>query len=313
MKPLWVRGACLLAAVAVCACAAVVAVDDKTTTAADEKAIEQTIEKLAAALNARDAKAAAALFTPTAEFVDGDGNTFHGREAIEAEFAALFEANPHGQVKFATEAVRHLNPGVYVEEGVVTVASAKNPNMPGKQIGYFMLHTQQKDGTWLLASVRSHGEDDDTPEEALQELAWLIGDWVDESSDSIVKTHVYWSDNKNFILSDFVIQVAGKPVLQGTHRIGWDAMTKQFKSWVFDSQGGHAEGYWTQTEEAWVVKLSGVNSDGEAVSLTNSYRPVGPDSYAFTSTDRFSGSELQPDFSVLVVRKAPEPIKQTKK
>lgn len=309
MSPLWLRYTCTLAAIL--ACAGVAATDDDGPSATDEKAIQSSVEKLTAAFNARDAKAAAALFTPTGEFVDGDGNTFHGREAIEAELAAVFKANPKGHVAIATEAVRFLSPGLFMEEGTVTLT--REANGPGKKVGYLMLHARQKDGTWLLASVRSRADDKTTPHEELQELAWLIGDWVDESSESVVKTSVRWSEDKNFILSEFVVQVAGKPALKGTHRIGWDGMAKRFKSWVFDSRGGHAEGTWTQLDDRWVVKLTGVSATGEAASMTNVYQTAGPDAYTFTVMDRVLGDDILPDVSVRVVRKPPVPAKATAK
>jgi uncharacterized protein (TIGR02246 family) len=304
MAPLWLRLSCILGALM--ACTALAAPDDPVTVA-DEKAIRTTVDKLVAALNARNVKDAAALFTPTGEFVDGDGNTFHGREAIQAEFEALFKANAHTKVVLEMDSVRFLSTGVFIEEGTVTLN--RNPNIPGKKIGYLIVHAQQKDGSWLLASVRSKGEDEATPQEELQDLGWMIGEWVDESADSVVKTKVRWSDDKNFILSDFTVQVAGKPAVTGSHRIGYDPRTGSFKSWVFDSAGGHAEGFWTLTNDRWVVKFTGVRPSGEAGSMTAIYQPLGPDSYLYTVTDRVMGDEVQPDVSVKVVRKPPEPAK----
>lgn len=313
MKPgtvRWLGCVCLL--VVVIAGAAFAAFDDPAPRDGDEKAIRANSEKLAAALNARDAKAAAALFTSTGEFVDGDGNTFHGREAIEAEFDALFKANAHGKVGLQTDEVRLISAGVYVEEGTVTLSSATNPEMPGKKVGYLIIHAKQQDGGWRLASVRSKGEEEATPQEQLQDLAWMIGDWVDESSESVVKSHVRWSEDKNFIVSEFEVQVAGKPALKGTQRIGWDPLTRRFKSWVFDSRGGHVEGLWTQTDEGWVVKSHGVSADGEASSMTSIYRPDNADAFILTVFDRVVGDETMPAVSVRVVRKPPVPGKASK-
>lgn len=305
MAPTWLRLTCILAALV--ACSAFAVQDLPKSTEEDEKGIRETVNKFVAAMNARNAKEAAALFTPAGEFVDGDGNTFHGRDAIEAEFTELFKANPKAQLKLQMDSLRYVSAGVFIEEGTVTVASS--PNMPGKGIDYLMVHAKQPDGKWLLASVRSKGEEDETPQEALQDLAWMIGEWVDESSDSVVKTKVRWSDDKNFILSDFTVQVGGKPAVTGSHRIGYDPTTKSFKSWVFDSTGGHAEGTWTQLDDRWVVKLHGVQSDGERGSMTCIYQPLGPDAYVFMVSDRIQGDDDVPDVTVKVVRKPPEPTK----
>ena len=47
-----------------------------------------------------------------------------------------------------------------------------------------------------------------------------------------------------------------------TQRIGWDPLTKQIKSWVFDSEGGYGDGLWTRKGNQWVIKSTGVLPDG---------------------------------------------------
>ena len=93
--------------------------------------------------------------------------------------------------------------------------------------------------------------------ERLKELEWLVGEWLDESSDSIVHATCRWSDDKNFLLRDFVIHVQGKPVMNVTQRIGWDPLTKQIKSWVFDSDGGYGDALWTRNGNQWIIKSTG--------------------------------------------------------
>ena len=68
-----------------------------------------------------------------------------------------------------------------------------------------------------------------------------------------------WTDNHRFILGQFTVQIAGKPAMTGTQRIGWDPLKKTIRSWVFDSEGGFAEGTWTLDGNKWVVKLTGVH------------------------------------------------------
>ena len=70
---------------------------------------------------------------------------------------------------------------------------------------------------------------------------------------------------------EFSIQAAGRKVMSGTQRIGWDGSLEKFKSWVFDTEGGFAEGIWTEIEDRWVVKATGVRPDGDACSATHTY------------------------------------------
>jgi uncharacterized protein (TIGR02246 family) len=280
-------------------------------TEADAKAIGKASESLAAALNGKDAKGAAAVFTPSGEFIDGDGNVFHGRAKIEAEFAALFEANPNGHVEIKPAELRSIAPGVVVEEGAATIGPKDKSS--AATVRYTAVHVKGPDGKWLIASLRSHGDEDITPHEHLQQLEWLIGDWIDESDESIVRTSTRWSDDKNFILSEFHIHIAGRRAMSGSTRIGWDASIGKFRSWVFDTEGGHATGLWTQVGDQWVVKVTAVGPGGEIGTMTNIYVPTGRDSIAITSVDRIFGDVAAPDVTVMIVRKPPEPKRQAAK
>ena len=52
-------------------------------------------------------------------------------------------------------------------------------------------------------------------------------------------------------------------------RIGWDPLTKQIKSWVFDSEGGYGDALWTRKGNQWVIKSTGVLPDGRTASATH--------------------------------------------
>ena len=57
--------------------------------------------------------------------------------------------------------------------------------------------------------------------------------------------------------------------MTGTQRIGWDPVTRNIRSWVFDSEGGFGEGVWTREGNKWIVKKTGVTGDGKIASATN--------------------------------------------
>ena len=59
-------------------------------------------------------------------------------------------------------------------------------------------------------------------------------------------TSYRWTDNHRFILGQFTVQIGGKPAMTGSQRIGWDPLKKTIRSWVFDSEGGFAEGLWSR-------------------------------------------------------------------
>ncbi len=279
------------------------------------KTVSQALGALAKAYNARDPKAIAALFTPKGEFIDADDNVFDSHEAIAGEFTALFEVNPgKNSIEIAAEEIREISPGILSVDCVATFSDKEgaDDDRESADVDFSALLVKQPDGSWLFASIRSEGEGNvRTPHARLARLAWLIGEWVDESDESTMHTTTRWSDDGNFLLTEFAIRVAGRKVMSGTQRIGWDGSLDKFKSWVFDSEGGHAEGIWTEIEDRWVVKATGVRPDGDACSATHTYEQTRPDTYLFSVTDRIIGDETAPDFTATVVRKPPEPEKST--
>jgi uncharacterized protein (TIGR02246 family) len=289
---------------------------DKPPPDKNTESVNQVLKSLSAAYNARDPKALAELFTPKGEFIDADENVFQGRDAITREFTALFEINPKNTAEVIADDIREVSPGVLSVDCVATFTAAEGKTTAGDKeavkVDFSALVVKQADGRWLLVSVRSGGERSmRTPHARLKQLEWLVGEWIDESAESTMHTNTRWSEDGNFLVTDFMIRAAGRKVMNGTQRIGWDGSLEKFRSWVFDSEGGHAEGIWTEIDDAWIVKSTGVRPDGDAGSATQTYELKGKDSYVFSVTDRIVGNEALPDFTAKVVRKPPEPQRAT--
>jgi uncharacterized protein (TIGR02246 family) len=266
----------------------------------------KVLASISAAYDARDPKAFVQQFTPNGEFIDADGNVFQGRDAISREFKALFEVNSRTSVEMAARAIREISPGILSVDAEATFSRDKGSALD--KVNFAALVVRQTDGSWLLASIRSDGERSSrTPHARLKRLEWLIGQWVDESDESTVHMDTRWSEDGNFIVTSFAIRATGHKVMSGTQRIGWDGSLEKFKSWIFDSEGGHGEGIWSETEGRWIVKSTGVRADGDVYSATHTYEAQGPDAYLFSVTDRTVGDESEPDFTSHVVRKPPEP------
>lgn len=277
---------------------------DKSHAADDEKAIRAGAAAYVKAYNAHDAKALAELFALRAEFVNEAGDVVRGREAIEKNFIAVFAGNPDAQLEIEVEAVHFMTPSIAIEHGAVRARpSAKEPFATSRYVAINV----KPEGKWLVGSVRDFPAEEGqlTNRERLQPLAWLVGDWVDESPDAVVVTSCKWVDNDNFLLQEFDVQVAGKVAMHGTSRIGWDPLTKQIKSWVFDNTGGHSEGLWTRVGDDWIVKSQGVTTNGQAASATNMYRFVDPETLLWSSHDRVVGGERGEDVGEIIMKKAP--------
>ena len=273
---------------------------------ADDKAIRQLAEEYAKAYNAHDAKALANLFTTEAQIVDEAGDAIQGRDAIEDVYTALFEEYPDAATKIEIKGIRFLGPTLAAEKGVAQVTF--EPGEPAEPNHYLVVHVKQ-DGRWMMASAHDVSPGvDDTPEEHLEQLAWLVGDWVDESPEAVIETTYRWDEGHKFLLSEFNAKVAGRDVMHGTQRIGWDPQARVIRSWVFDSDGGFTEGVYSRDGNQWIIKLAGVTSDGKASSATNVLTRLNKDRASWESRDRTVGGEPTPDTGLLMmVRKPPQP------
>ena len=172
-----------------------------------------------------------------------------------------------------------------------------------------MIYARQG-GRWLHARIRDEPEKDVPAKDRLQELEWMLGEWVNESDDEVVFTTCKWSDDGNFLLRDFDVKIEGRIALRGTQRIGWDPQRGQFRMWVFDDSGGFAEGLMARDGDRWVVKGSGVRSDGQSVSFTTAITVLDKDRLRWEVLDRTVGGKAVPGTDRFeVVRRPPDPGK----
>lgn len=274
-------------------------------TSAEEKEIHQLIDDVQKAYNAADAKALASLFTEDAELVNAAGDVTHGRIAIEEMFEAAFASSPGAKMEIEVESIRSIGPGLLVEDGTTIVTRA--PGQAPERSRYTVTHIKQ-DGKWRMASARDISVVAPSNVERLQQLEWLIGEWVDESPEAVVTSNYRWSEDGNFILNEFSAKIGGRPATSGTQRIGWDPLANQIRSWVFDSTGGYGEGLWTRDDDRWVIKQRNVTSDGLVGSATNVLTRIDKDRWGWQSHDRMVGGELTPEIEqVVVVRRPPKP------
>jgi uncharacterized protein (TIGR02246 family) len=268
--------------------------------------IAESIRSFAGAFNAGNAGRVAAHFADDGEYVDDAETLFKGRKDIEAEFAAFFKAAPDCQLAIDVEDIRFIGKEMAVEEGVAAVTQKDDDSVTVSR--YVVIHVKGDDG-WKIASLRDLDSEPASNHDRLKALEWMIGDWIDEGKEATVETSVRWSNDGNFIISKFQINLDGVRVMYGTQRIGWDPQKKQIRSWVFDSEGGFGSGRWTETEAGWIVKTTFVLPDGGSGSATSTYAVAGSDAFRLTLSQRLVKGEPLPNLKVNVVRRPPETAK----
>jgi uncharacterized protein (TIGR02246 family) len=283
----------------------VVSPETKPATIEDDKAIRAIVQTFTDAFNKRDVKAIVTLFTEDGEALDTDGDAIQGRVALEEHYASRLGETEGDKLEVTIEKVVMIAPGVAREAG----RTEFTPGGGGSAIfgRYSAIHVKV-DGRWLIANMRELTDKQISHYERLKELEWLVGDWVEESPDAVVVTSIKWTDNKNFLLRSFDVRIKGKPAMSGTQRIGWDPLTKQIKSWVFDSRGGYGEGLWTRAGNQWVVKATGVRPDGRTATATQVLTYVNQDNLRWKSIDRTLGDEIVNETDeIVMVKKPPQP------
>lgn len=272
----------------------------------DEKAIQALLAAFIKAFNAGNADAAASTYSDTAVVVDETGERLEGRPAIRARYAASFVDNPGSTIAIHVDALRFIGPETALEVGKATITPAAGAGGAPETTRFTTVYVKQG-GQWLQGAVRDEVAHDMAPHERLKELEWLVGEWVNESQDAVVNTTCTWAKGGNFLDREFTVKTEGRPVLSGTQRIGWDPLRRQFKMWVFDSEGGHGEGYFTRSGDQWVIKSEGVRQDGQPASATSIITRLGKDRMSWQTTQMTVGGSAVPVIDeFVVVRKPPE-------
>jgi uncharacterized protein (TIGR02246 family) len=285
----------------------VTATTPASTANADEQAVRQVTQDFVRAFNSASGDKASSLFYSGAELTDDGGHVHKGAAAIKDVLGRFFQKFPGATSNMTADSVWMVSPGLAIEEGRRVVSTKGDTASAATRYTLVMI---KQHGEWKIASGREVEDDDSlSPHDRLKPLAWLVGDWVDEGEDAVVQISCKWSEDKNYLLVDFDSKVQGKPAIKSSQRIGWDPLAQKVKSWVFDSDGGHGEGLWSQVENRWVIKSTAVLPDGQTGSATITLEPREKDSYLMKGFDRIRGKTAEPDFEVKIVRKPPTPAK----
>ena len=275
--------------------------------AAESGPVHELAAKLSKAFNRGDAAAFAAAFTPEAEYIDESGNAFRGRRAIEAEFRSLFAANQDAKIRLQFDTPRLISTGLLAADGK-TEFTPKGTQDPVSGIFSAIIVTEGE--LWLIASLRESKPDSRqaSHHERVSELAWLIGEWIDEGSNYHMHFSCRWDETKNYLLRDFAVHVGGKKISSGHQRIGYDPQAGRLKSWVFDSNGAFSEGFIDRDGDNWTFHSAGITTDGHIASGANVFTRVSDHRMHWQSVDNIVDGKRMPDSGkIVIVSKPPTP------
>lgn len=241
------------------------------------------------AFNSGDAKAAAAMWAEDAVW-RGDSSTTTGRAAIEQSLADVFAIEPGLKLTGQVEHVHRITDGVLSVDGTATTST---PGGEPSTSAYAAVIKRTGSG-WKLTDVHEYPVPEaQSPSDKLQELAFLVGEWRDDTEGASVSTTVRWGTGGSFLVRSYTVVEEEGAELQGTQVIGWDARQQKFRSWRFDSTGGFGEGVWSRAGDEWVGRLTETLPDGALASATQVIRKIDNNTIEVSTVGRDVAGEPQ--------------------
>jgi uncharacterized protein (TIGR02246 family) len=260
-------------------------------------AITNQAAKYEKAYNAGDAKALARFFTDDVEYTDENGQLTQGRSDIEDLLKTTFAQNKGAKLDVQVDSVRPLAPDVIEEKGTTTVTSS---NGDKQSSGYTAIHVK-KDDEWLISRLYESPIPDPTAGQQLSELAWMVGTWKDKGGGAVVETKADWARGNNFLTRTFKVSEGDKVTLEGWQVIGWDPIEKRIRSWIFDSEGGYGQAFWTRDGNRWLLKETRVSADGSESSAEQTITYIDQDHCTFESVNHTLDGDPQPNIAKIEI------------
>ena len=270
----------------------------------DYLAIQDSIAGYLAAINDRDAAAAAQYWSENGQWVAEDGTRVSGLDSIERSLADSFnEDGPGQQVALKELTIRLLSDDVAVEEGTAIVSSN---NREPTESTYIVTHVK-RNGAWKIDSIRETvAPQSPNRRSQLDKLSWLVGNWKDQDADDIsINANCDWTHGNHSLRRSFNVTQGDALLFSGTQVIMWDARLGQIRSWIFDSGGGFGNGIWTQTaNNQWTVDAEFQSADGSVGTSKNTYTLNNDgNQFNFQSTDRMLDGVALPDLPEVTVNR----------
>jgi uncharacterized protein (TIGR02246 family) len=232
----------------------------------DDAVVKEFLQAYVDAFNKQDLDATSAMWAENCSYVNREsGERTKGRTAIRADLQEVFKNPLKTHLAGTVDLVRSVKPDLVSVEGRITTSV---PDEQPSELLFAALLAKQGDN-WLIQSVEEMTVPQPlTAGDALQQLAWLEGNWVDNSKDSPVVSTIRWSANESFLIRSFSTQEGEEVTPLGTQIIGWDPRSQQIRSWTFNVDGSFGDGIWSQVDNDWSIQSTQTLADGRAASGT---------------------------------------------
>lgn len=253
------------------------------------------------AFNKGDAAAVAGMWTSSGEYVDGAGNLFLGRDAIQKAYAEFFSENAGAKLKINVDSLKTLSDTAATEYGTSVV---EVPSTAAVVSQYEAIHVKI-DGKWQMASVRDAVIQTAVAEQNLLDLDFLIGSWIAEHHGNKTESVFSWVSDHRFVKREYTTTSFDGKKSSGMQLIGWNPQAGNISSWSFSPDGGHAIGAWMPTEDGWAAEMQGVDGNGVSTTAVNLLRRLDDNAYVWQSVERVAGGVMFDDTDEIVIKRQP--------
>jgi hypothetical protein len=281
--------------------------------AADVAAIRAAATAYREALAAGDAEAVKRAWTADGDIVDGWGNRLRPQDMAALDGGEADRGEPRPEFRTSETSLRFLTADVAVEDGTVDVVL---PGMKTPIEGWFSALWVRSGASWKLAGLRESERPVAAGADMLEDLDWLVGDWVAEpggddeaaGADAAAEMSVRWDAGRMFLVRDFRVPAVADDgtagVIEVHQRIGWDAVVRRIRSWTFSSDGSRAESTWFRDGDSWIEARTGILPDGRQDSALNIYSYDGRDRCVWRVMPDADALEAGPPSRATWVRRA---------
>lgn len=272
---------------------------------ADEAAVRKALAGYADAFNLHNARLVASFWTENGiHRNDSTGEEIAGRAAIETDLANVFKDRPSVHLVIHLGKLRMIRPDVARGEGEATVSGGGSD----PSVSRFTVILVASEGKWLIDSVDERPVvSASTADEALAELDWLTGSWLDETSTGKVETTFKRSPSGAFLLRSFVFSNGEGVTDEGHQIIAWDPALKQIRSWTFHADGSFGEGFWSRNGSEWLIRSSQTLVDGRSASGTYVMKMLSDKQLSVQLIGHELAGEPQPTADPVVLTRQPTP------
>ena len=272
---------------------------------ADEAAVRKTLSDYVNVFNAKAADKVAGFWTKNGTHTDREtGQRTEGREAIQSDMTKVLSEQSDLKLSAKINRLRFITSDVASVEGETTLAVGDEESV----VSAFTAIVVNQSGRWLLDSIEEMAlPNPETAADALQDLEWLIGEWIDDSDDIRVTTTFRWTANQGFLLRSFDVETKDGVAMTGTQVIGWDPQNQQIRGWSFNSDGSFGESTWSRNGESWLYKSAQTLATGEVASGTYVMERLDDNSFSVQLVGHEVDGEPQPaGTTIRVVRAEPQ-------